>query len=231
MSSQNSHIRLENLSKHYQMGDTVVKALDDVSLEIKSGDLMVVQGPSGAGKTTFLNMVGGIASPTSGSLSVFGENIEKYSAASLAKYRRNKIGFVFQFFNLFPNLNALENVEIALEMVGDRKKVREVALEYLKAVGLEDRIHHFPYQLSGGQQQRVTIARALAKQPFTDGNFLILCDEPTGNLDEATGNKILDLIKEMNEHYKTTFLVVTHNPKMPDILKAKSIEIRDGKIY
>ncbi|MHA1730733.1 MAG: ABC transporter ATP-binding protein [Promethearchaeota archaeon] len=219
------------MSKHYQMGDVVVKALDEVSLEIKDGELLTLLGPSGAGKTTLLNVLGGIASPTSGKISVFGESIEGKTPPQLAEYRRKKIGFIFQFFNLLPTLNALENVEIALEMLGSKKEVREVAKNYLIAVGLEDRFHHFPSQLSGGQQQRVTIARALAKREFTGGGkFLVLCDEPTGNLDEQTGDTILELIRKMNAEYGATFVVVTHNPALTGKLGAKEIHIRDGHI-
>jgi len=224
-------IILDKVSKHYPMGELTVKALDEVSLEINSGELITILGPSGAGKTTFLNVVGGIASPTSGELSVFGEELSGKSPPQLASYRQKRVGFVFQFFNLLPTLNALENVEIALQMLGSKQRVREVAEKYLSAVALDDRKTHFPSQLSGGQQQRVAIARALAKQPFTDGNLLILGDEPTGNLDEETGGVILDLIKQLCHEFKVTFLVVTHNPEISKKLEVdREIHIHNGKI-
>ncbi len=224
-------IVLDDVSKHYEMGETKVTALDHVSLEIKKGELITLLGPSGAGKTTLLNILGGIATPTEGTVNIFGDHLEGKNPPQLADYRRNRVGFIFQFFNLLPTLNALENVEIALEMLGFKAKVREVATKYLNAVGLGDRINHFPSQLSGGQQQRVAIARALAKHEFTDaGKFLILCDEPTGNLDEDTGDVILDLIKQMSQQFQATFVVVTHNPEITRKLAAKEIHIRNGQI-
>ncbi len=212
------------------MGETVVKALDNVDLDINAGELATILGPSGAGKTTLLNILGGITTPTTGTINVFGKQIEGNSTAELAKYRRTTVSFVFQFFNLFPTLNALENVEIAIEKMGSKAEVRKTAEKYLKDVGLDDRMTHFPSQLSGGEQQRVAIARALAKQPFTDDNLMVLCDEATGNLDEVTGDTILDLIRGLNEEFNVTFIYVTHNKEIVTKLGAKEIHVHNGKI-
>ncbi|TXT58463.1 MAG: putative ABC transporter ATP-binding protein [Promethearchaeota archaeon] len=227
---KNNKISLTNVSKYYKMGETTVKALDDINLEINARELIAVLGPSGAGKTTLLNILGGITTPTNGSISVFGREIHGHSTAELADYREERVSFIFQFFNLFPTLNARENVEIAIEMLGDKEEVREISDLYLKEVGLGDRMNHFPSQLSGGEQQRVAIARALAKQPFTKGNLLILSDEPTGNLDEKTGDKILKLIDRLTQESKATFIIVTHNEQLLNKLDVKRIYIHDGKI-
>lgn len=227
---KNDKIVLKNVSKYYQMGETTVKALDNINLELEAGELIAILGPSGAGKTTLLNILGGITTPTDGTISIFGREIHGNSTAELADYRKRRISFIFQFFNLFPTLNAKENVEIAIEMLGDKDKVREISESYLMEVGLGDRMNHFPSQLSGGEQQRVAVARALAKQPFTEGEFLILSDEPTGNLDEKTGDKILGLIKKLSKEHKVTFLIVTHNERLVNQLDAQKIHIHDGKI-
>ncbi|MFX1481382.1 MAG: ABC transporter ATP-binding protein, partial [Promethearchaeota archaeon] len=207
-----------------------VIALDNVNLKINSGELITLLGPSGAGKTTLLNLLGGIDSPTSGDIIVFNEFISKLSPDQLAEYRKKKVGFVFQFFNLLPSLTALENVEIAIETFGKKEKIRKIALKYLEAVGLGDRLDHIPSELSGGQQQRVTIARALAKEEFAEGSLLILMDEPTGNIDEETGDQILELIKKIAADYNATFIVVTHNPSITEKLQSREIHIRNGKI-
>lgn len=227
----NADIALEDVSKHYQMGETTVKALDRVTVTVEAGELVTVLGPSGAGKTTLLNVMGGITSPTSGTIRVFTDHIEGKTPPELARYRRERVGFIFQFFNLLPTLNALENVEIALEMLGEKAQVRATAEKYLAAVHLENRAHHFPAQLSGGQQQRVAIARALAKHEFTDpGRFLVLCDEPTGNLDEDTGDEILSLIRELSAEFRVTFVVVTHNQALSAKLQAREIHIHNGQV-
>ncbi|MFO8017779.1 MAG: ABC transporter ATP-binding protein [Promethearchaeia archaeon] len=223
-------ISLKGVSKHYQMGETTVKALDDIDLEITAGELIAILGPSGAGKTTLLNLLGGITTPTSGTINIFGKQIQGYSTAELAGYRKKNVSFIFQFFNLLPTLNAMENVEVAIEMLGSKGKVKKIAKSYLEDVDLADRINHFPSQLSGGEQQRVAVARALAKQPFTDCNFMVLCDEPTGNLDEKTGDKILKLIKNLSEEHNATFIIVTHNELIVEKLDANEIHIHDGKI-
>ncbi|MFX1279078.1 MAG: ABC transporter ATP-binding protein [Promethearchaeota archaeon] len=221
---------LNNVSKIYSMGENEVVALDNVNLEIKSGELITLLGPSGAGKTTLLNLLGGIDSPTSGDIIVFNELISKLSPDQLAEYRKKKVGFVFQFFNLLPSLTALENVEIAIETFGKKEEIRNIALKYLEAVGLGDRLDHLPSELSGGQQQRVTIARALVKEEFAEGSLLILMDEPTGNIDEETGDQILELVKEIATDYNATFIVVTHNPLITEKLQSREIHIRNGKI-
>ncbi len=221
---------LNNVSKIYTMGEYKVTALDNVNLQIKSGELITLLGPSGAGKTTLLNLLGGIDSPTSGEIKVFGELISTLSPDELADYRKKKVGFVFQFFNLLSSLTALENVEIAIETFGKKEEIRKIALKYLEAVGLGDRLDHLPSELSGGQQQRVTIARALAKEEFAMGNLLILMDEPTGNIDEETGDQILELIKTIAKDYNATFIVVTHNPLLTQKLQSREIHIRNGKI-
>ncbi|MFO8020796.1 MAG: ABC transporter ATP-binding protein [Promethearchaeia archaeon] len=223
-------ISLDRVSKHYQMGETTVKALDDIDLKMAAGELIAILGPSGAGKTTLLNVLGGITTPTNGTVNIFGKEIQDFSTAELAGYRRKNVSFIFQFFNLLPTLNAMENVEVAIEMLGSKKEVKKIAKRYLEDVGLADRVNHFPSQLSGGEQQRVGVARALAKQPFTDGNFMVLCDEPTGNLDEKTGDKVLKLIKNLSEEHNATFIIVTHNKLIVEKLAAKEIHIHDGRI-
>ncbi|MBN1216986.1 MAG: ABC transporter ATP-binding protein [Candidatus Lokiarchaeota archaeon] len=221
---------LNNVSKIYPMGQNNVTALDNINLEIKSGELITLLGPSGAGKTTLLNLLGGIDSPTSGEIYIFNELISELSPNQLADYRKKKVGFVFQFFNLLPSLTALENVEISIESFGKKDEIRNVAIKYLEAVGLGDRLDHIPSELSGGQQQRVTIARALVKEEYAEGKLLILMDEPTGNVDEETGDQILKLVKKIALDYNATFIVVTHNPLITQKLQSREIHIRNGKI-
>lgn len=200
----NKTVFLENVSKTYQMGEIEVKALKEVDLTITKGKFVVVLGPSGSGKTTMLNCIGGIDSPTSGTIIVGGNDISKLTEKELTKFRRNTVGFIFQFFNLIPTLTARENVDFALDLVPKEK--RGSALEVLKQVGLGDRANHFPSQLSGGEQQRVAVARALAKRPP-----VVLCDEPTGELDYDTGIMILRLMRDVSRQEQCNFLVVTHN--------------------
>ncbi len=221
---------LNNVSKIYPMGQNNVTALDNINLEIKSGELITLLGPSGAGKTTLLNLLGGIDSPTSGEIYIFNELISELTPNQLADYRKKKVGFVFQFFNLLPSLTALENVEISIESFAKKDEIRNVAIKYLEAVGLGDRLDHLPSELSGGQQQRVTIARALVKEEFAEGKLLILMDEPTGNVDEETGDQILELVKKIALDYNATFIVVTHNPLITQKLQSREIHIRNGKI-
>ena len=194
--------RLSNVSRDYKVGPTTVHALSGVSLEIPRGDFTVFLGPSGSGKTTLLNIVGGIEAPTSGKVEVDGERIDDLTPRGLTRYRRENIGFVFQFFNLISSLTALENVELAARLVLDPISPRDV----LARVGLAERAHHFPAQLSGGEQQRVAIARAIVRRPT-----ILLCDEPTGELDEGSGRRILGLLREMIRANDTTVLLVTHN--------------------
>lgn len=213
-------IELKNVEKIYNMGEVKIRALDDVSFSIEKGEFVVVVGPSGAGKTTILNLLGGMDDVTSGHLYVGGKDISKYSKRMLTKYRREDIGFVFQFYNLVQNLNALENVELAVEICKNPIDPKEM----LKNVGLEDRMQNFPSQLSGGEQQRVSIARALAKNPK-----LLLCDEPTGALDYSTGKAILKLLQDTSKEYKMTVVVITHNSAITPIAD-KTITVKNGKV-
>ena len=181
-------VKLQDITKIYKMGEIEIRAADNISFSIDKGEFVVIVGPSGAGKTTVLNILGGMDTATSGTLLVDGEEITAYNSRRLTEYRREDIGFVFQFYNLVPNLTALENVELALQICKDPLDARKV----MEEVGLGDRLNNFPAQLSGGEQQRVSIARALAKNPK-----LLLCDEPTGALDYNTGKSILKLLQNM----------------------------------
>lgn len=216
----NSFIKLKNVHKTYKMGEVIIKAVDDVSFSIDRGEFVIVLGASGAGKSTILNLLGGMDHVTEGSIFVDGNEISSYSKRMLTKYRRDDIGFVFQFYNLVQNLNAVENVEFAVEICKNPMDPREV----LKNVGLGDRMHNFPSQLSGGEQQRVSIARALAKNPK-----LLLCDEPTGALDYHTGKSILKLLSETSKQYNMTVVVITHNSAIVPIAD-KVITVKSGKI-
>lgn len=213
-------MQARNLRKEFVSGENVVKAVDGMSFEIEEGELVVILGPSGAGKSTLLNLIGGMDSLTSGSLVIDKKDIAGFSKRQLTDYRRNDVGFVFQFYNLMPNLTAKENLELATELTKNALSPEEV----LKAVGLEGRMDNFPSQLSGGEQQRVSIARALAKNPK-----IILCDEPTGALDYVTGKEILALLSKASRIDHKTVIIVTHNSalsKMGDHL----IKLRNGTI-
>ena len=212
-------IIVSDLVKEYGTSDNKVMANDRLSFEIEEGEFVVILGPSGAGKSTLLNILGGMDSATSGSVNVFGKEIVGLDEKDLTEYRRQDIGFVFQFYNLIPNLSVLENVELANQIV---KKSKD-ALEILKLVGLENRINNFPSQISGGEQQRVAIARAIAKNPK------ILCDEPTGALDYKTGKNILKILKEYCKNEKKTVIVITHNSSIAQTAD-KVIEIYDAKV-
>lgn len=194
-------VKLENITKIYHMGEVEIRAVDGIDFSIQKGEFVVIVGPSGAGKTTVLNILGGMDTASGGRITVDGQDITKYSERQLTGYRRDDIGFVFQFYNLIPNLTALENVEMALQICRNPLDARAV----LKEVGLEERMDNFPAQLSGGEQQRVSIARALAKNPK-----LLLCDEPTGALDYNTGKAILKLLQEMCREKGMTVIVITH---------------------
>ena len=213
-------IIVSNLVKEYGKSDNKVIANDKISFEIEEGEFVVILGPSGAGKSTLLNILGGMDNATSGSVNIFGKEIVGIDEKELTEYRRQDIGFVFQFYNLIPNLSVLENVELANQIV---KKSKD-ALEILKLVGLENRVNNFPSQISGGEQQRVAIARAIAKNPK-----ILLCDEPTGALDYKTSKDILSLLQRINNEYKTTIILATHNE---EITKMSNITIRlkDGII-
>jgi len=213
-------IEVKDLEKSYKMGEVTIKAVDGASFTIKKGEFVMVVGASGAGKTTILNLLGGMDNVTSGSIYVDGQDISKYNKTMLTKYRREEIGFVFQFYNLVQNLNALENVELAVEICKN-PMAPEVAL---KNVGLEDRMYNFPSQLSGGEQQRVSIARALAKNPK-----LLLCDEPTGALDYNTGKSILKLLSDTAKRHDKTVIIITHNSAITPIAD-KIISVKSGKV-
>ena len=221
------YIEFKNVCKDYKMGEITIKALDNANFQIEKGELVVIVGPSGAGKTTALNILGGMDYVTSGDVIVDDKNIAKLKGKSLIKYRREDIGFVFQFYNLVQNLTAVENVELATQICKDSLNPEDV----LEKVGLKDRMKNFPSQLSGGEQQRVAIARAIAKNPK-----LLLCDEPTGALDYKTGKQILKLLQDTARKENMTVLVITHNaaiaPMADKIIKfkngtAESIEINE----
>jgi putative ABC transport system ATP-binding protein len=216
-----SHIAVNDIRKTYQMGNSTITALDDISLAIRGGEFVVVLGPSGSGKTTLLNILGGLETPDSGDVLVGGENIAGLNNGRLTQYRRQKVGFIFQFFNLLPTLSALENVSLSAEMVNGRG--RDPA-EMLARVGLADRTDHYPGQLSGGQQQRVAVARALAKNPA-----LVLADEPTGSLDVQTGIDVLRVMRELNRETGQTFIIVTHNSAI-SMIADRVIRIGSGKV-
>ena len=197
-----SYIEFKNIVKEYKMGEVTIKALDNTNFEIEKGELVVIVGPSGAGKTTALNILGGMDTATKGEVFVDEKEITKLNNRKLTEYRRNDIGFVFQFYNLVQNLTAKENVELATQLCSDALDVNEI----LDKVGLSSRKDNFPAQLSGGEQQRVAIARAIAKNPK-----LLLCDEPTGALDYKTGKSILKLLQDMARKEKMTVVIITHN--------------------
>lgn len=213
-------LKVENLSKNYEMGEVTVKALEDVSFQIENGEFIVILGPSGSGKSTLLNIIGGMDTPSEGKVYFNNELITNMRDKELTYYRRNKIGFVFQFYNLMGTLTAKENVELAAELCENTINVDEV----MEAVGLGDRADHFPSQMSGGEQQRVAIARAVAKNPQ-----ILLCDEPTGALDFETGIQILRVLKDVNTKYKNTVMVITHNASIAQMAD-KVIKMRSGKI-
>lgn len=213
-----SYIEFKNVCKEYKMGEVIIKALDNTNFKIEKGELVVIVGPSGAGKTTTLNILGGMDTATSGNVIVDGKDITELKNRELIKYRRDAIGFVFQFYNLVQNLTAKENVELATQICEDSLDPVEV----LKKVGLKDRIDNFPSQLSGGEQQRVAIARAIAKNPK-----LLLCDEPTGALDYKTGKQILKLLQDTARKENMTVLIITHNGALAPMAD-KVIHFKNG---
>lgn len=225
-----SYIEFKNVCKEYKMGEITIKALDNTNFQIEKGELVVIVGPSGAGKTTTLNILGGMDTATRGEVIVDGKNITKLKNKELIKYRREDIGFVFQFYNLVQNLTAVENVELATQICKDSLDPEEV----IEKVGLADRKKNFPSQLSGGEQQRVAIARAIAKNPK-----LLLCDEPTGALDYKTGKQILKLLQDTARKEKMTVLIITHNaaiaPMADKVIRfkngtAESVEINENPL-
>jgi len=213
-------LTLEHVDKTFQMGEVAVRALRDVSLTIRDGEFLVMVGPSGSGKSTILNLVGGLDTVTAGQVFFRDRRLSGYSSAELTQYRRETVGFVFQFYNLVPNLTARENVMVATEL---SRRPMDVA-EALRLVELEDRMDHFPAQLSGGEQQRVAIARALAKDPE-----LLLCDEPTGALDFATGKRVLRTLVDLNRRMGKTVLLITHNNAIAPIAD-RVIRLRSGQV-
>jgi putative ABC transport system ATP-binding protein len=209
--------------REYRTGDVTVQALRGLNLDIPEGEFVILLGPSGSGKSTAVNIIGGLDNPTSGQVIVQGEDISSYRAKKMTEFRRRKLGFVFQFYNLIPTLTAGENVEFALRLVsgGDtRKRARDL----LTLVGLGERVDSFPSQMSGGQQQRVAIARALANHPP-----LLLCDEPTGNLDVATSQQVLQVLQDINKNEGTTVLLITHNMCIPPMAD-RVVNIRDAVV-
>ena len=214
-----SYIEFKNVKKEYKMGEITIKALDNTSFQIEKGELVVIVGPSGAGKTTTLNILGGMDTATSGTILVDGKEVNKLKNKELIKYRREDIGFVFQFYNLVQNLTALENVELATQICKDSLNPETI----MKKVGLKDRMKNFPSQLSGGEQQRVAIARAIAKNPK-----LLLCDEPTGALDYKTGKQILKLLQDTCRKENMTVIIITHNTAIAPMAD-KTIHFKNGK--
>ncbi len=219
-----SFVSLDGITKQYRMGDIVINANDGVSFDIEKGEFAIIVGPSGSGKTTVLNILGGMDTPTSGKFTVDGSEISGYDRKRLISYRRYDIGFIFQFYNLIPNLTAKENVELSTQSARDFIPAEEI----LEKVGLSDRMNNFPAQLSGGEQQRVAIARALAKKPK-----LLLCDEPTGALDYATGKMILALLQKTCREENMTVVLVTHNsaicPMADRVIRMKSSKVQEIK--
>lgn len=221
-SEKNNHalLRLTNVDRTFQMGEVTVEVLKKITLEVRDGEILAIVGPSGSGKTTILNLIGGLDSPTGGQIYFREQDLTRASTGELTTYRREEIGFIFQFFNLVPNLTARENVLIATELVEQPREVDDV----IELVGLQDRSDHFPSQLSGGEQQRIAIARAIAKNPT-----LLLCDEPTGSLDFRTGKRVLRLLVDLNERWKTTVVIITHNNAIAEVAH-RVIHLRSGEI-
>lgn len=218
-------IQLENVAKYYRMGDSIVKALDGLNIKIKKGDFVAIMGPSGSGKTTAMNLVGNLDIPTKGTIYLDGEDTSKLEESELAQIRGQKIGFIFQNFNLVPNLTAMENIMLPMMFQGiSREEREERAKELLKKMGLGDRMDHYPNQLSGGQMQRVAIARSLANNPE-----VILADEPTGNLDTKTGEKVIEFLEKLNKEGRT-IIMVTHDPDLAKEHAEIVYWLKDGKL-
>jgi len=216
-------LKVENLCKNYGKGETLVKALDDVSFSVNKGEFVAIVGASGSGKSTLMHILGGVDRPTSGKIYVDGEDVFKKNETDLAIFRRRKVGLIYQFYNLIPILDVKEN--ISLPILLDNKKVDEIYLnELVETLGLKNRVSHLPNELSGGQQQRVSIGRALMNRPS-----LLLADEPTGNLDSKSSYEIIELLKESNQKYNQTIIMITHDMSLAKVA-SRIIEIEDGKI-
>ena len=215
-----TYIQVKNSFKRYQVGETEIIANHDVNFDIEKGEFVIILGASGAGKSTVLNILGGMDTNDEGEVWIDGVNISNFDETQLTYYRRDDVGFVFQFYNLVPNLTAKENVELAAEIVKDAWDAEEA----LKAVGLGHRLHNFPTQLSGGEQQRVSIARAIAKKPK-----ILLCDEPTGALDYQTGKQVLKILQEMSRDYGATVIIVTHNTALAPLAN-RVIHMHDARV-
>jgi putative ABC transport system ATP-binding protein len=218
-------IEMQAVTKNYPMGEVTVHALRGLDLTVARGEFIVLLGPSGSGKTTTLNILGGLDRPSDGKIVVDGEEIARFNEKRLTGYRRAKVGFIFQFFNLIPTLTALENVEFALALTQSRRSLKNRAQELLSAVSLQDRADHFPSQLSGGEQQRVAIARALANHPP-----LLLCDEPTGNLDVDTGHQVLQALRDVNQNENATIVLVTHNTSIAPMAN-RVVRLHNGMVH
>lgn len=213
-------VEFKDVCKQYIVGEVAINALHNVNFEINEGEFVVILGASGAGKTTILNILGGMDTASSGNVLVNGNDITNFNKKNLTKYRREEIGFVFQFYNLIPNLTSLENVQFATSVCSNFLDAKEM----LEKVGLQDRLNNFPIQLSGGEQQRVAIARAVAKNPL-----LLLCDEPTGALDYETGKKVLKLLYEINQNFNKVVILITHNSLIAPMAD-KIIHVKNGTI-
>lgn len=222
--SNRSLIEMQAITKTYPMGEVTVNALNGLNLDVSRGEFIVLLGPSGSGKTTTLNLIGGLDQPTGGRLTVDGDEIASFDETHLATYRRQKVGFIFQFFNLIPTLTAAENVEFALTLTQHGKAISQQAIDCLDQVGLKNRADHFPSQLSGGEQQRVAIARALANHPP-----LLLCDEPTGNLDADTGRQVLQALRNLNQRDGATIVLVTHNTSIAPMAD-RVVRLHNGSV-
>ncbi|WP_295149902.1 ABC transporter ATP-binding protein [uncultured Peptoniphilus sp.] len=216
-------VRTENLSKTYGSGENLVKAIDDVNLKIEKGEFIAIVGPSGSGKSTLLHLLGGVDNPSSGKIFIDGNDISKYSSKELALFRRRKVGLIYQFYNLVPNLTVRHNIELPLKL--DKRKINEeVLLDTVRKLGIENKLDSFPSELSGGQQQRVAIARSLIYSPS-----LVLADEPTGNLDRENSREIIEILKYFNRTLKQTIIVITHDESIA-LEAERVITIVDGKV-
>lgn len=216
-------VRTENLSKTYGSGENLVRAIDDVNLKIEKGEFIAIVGPSGSGKSTLLHLLGGVDNPTSGKIFIDGNDISKYSSKELALFRRRKVGLIYQFYNLIPNLTVRHNIELPLKL--DKRKINdEVLLDIVRKLGIENKLDSFPSELSGGQQQRVAIARSLIYSPS-----LVLADEPTGNLDRENSREIIEILKYFNRTLKQTIIVITHDESIA-LEAERVITIVDGKV-